>query len=87
MYYVYVLHSQKDYLLYVGSTKNIKSRVQRHNAGLVPATKFRRPLRLILYEAYIMKSDAVRRESYFKTTKGKVTLKIMLKDYFRELNK
>jgi len=82
MYYVYVLQSQKDHFLYVGCTNNIKSRVSRHHAGLVPATKFRRPLKLIFYEAYLIKSDAIRRERYFKTSKGKTTLKIMLKDYF-----
>ena len=82
LYYVYVLQSQKDRFLYVGCTNSIESRVCRHNAGLVPATKYRRPLKLIFYEAYLIKSDASRRERYFKTSKGKTTLKIMLKDYF-----
>ncbi|MBU4310234.1 GIY-YIG nuclease family protein [bacterium] len=82
MYYVYVLQSQKDHFLYVGCTNNIESRVCRHHAGLVPATKPRRPLKLIFYEAYLTKGDAIRRERYFKTSKGKTTLKIMLKDYF-----
>ena len=33
-----------------------------------------------------MKSDALRRERYFKTTKGKVALKMMLRDYFKIKN-
>ena len=84
MYYVYVLQSQKYKFLYTGSTNNIKDRVVCHDKGLVSATKFRRPLKLIFYEAYITKSDAIRREFYFKTTKGKAALRIMLKDYFSE---
>ena len=82
MYYVYVLQSEKDKLLYIGFTENIESRLIRHNSGESASTKFRRPLKLIFYEAYAVKSDALRRERYFKTTKGKATLKIMLKDYF-----
>ena len=83
MYYVYILQNQKDNFLYTGyTTYNIKARIIRHDKGLVPATRFRRPLKLIFYEAYVIKSDAIRRECYFKTTKGKAALKIMLKDYF-----
>lgn len=82
MYYVYVLHSQKDGLLYIGFAEDLEARMNRHKNGEVPATKFRRPLNLVFYEAYTIKSDALRREHYFKTTKGKVALRMMLKDYF-----
>jgi putative endonuclease len=84
MYYVYVLQSHRDNFLYIGFTDNIKLRIIRHDKGFVSATRFRRPLKLIFYEAYLTKSDAIRREHYFKTTKGKATLRIMLKDYFSE---
>lgn len=82
MYYVYVLKSYRDKLFYIGFTTNIKDRISCHNNGAVPATKCRRPLELIFYEAFMSKKDAKRRENYFKTTKGKVALKIMLKDYY-----
>ena len=81
MYYVYVLKSCKDKLFYIGFTANIQDRINCHDKGIVPATKYRRPLELIFYEAFISKKDAKRREDYLKTTKGKVTLKVMLKTY------
>ncbi|MEK6733358.1 MAG: GIY-YIG nuclease family protein [Candidatus Omnitrophota bacterium] len=84
MHYVYILQSQKYNFLYTGYTNNIKSRIIHHDKGFVSATRFRRPLKLIFYEAYVTKSDAIRREHYFKTAKGKAALKIMLKDYFLE---
>jgi len=84
MHYAYVLQSQKDNFLYIGYTNNIESRIILHDKGLVSATRFRRPLKLIFYEAYVTKSDAIRREHYFKTAKGKTALKIMLKEYFSE---
>jgi len=87
MYFVYVLKSQKDNLLYIGFTDDVEARILRHQAGEVPATKFRRPLELIFFEAYKMRSDALRREHYFKTAKGKTTLKIMLKGYLSSLQK
>lgn len=80
-YYVYVLRSLKDRLFYVGFSENVEQRVIDHNIGKNISTKHRRPLELIFYEAFLNKADALRRESYFKTTKGKVTLKQMLKGY------
>jgi len=82
MYYVYVLKSEKDDNLYIGYTDDLKKRVKEHNNGCVPSTKPRRPFTLIFYEAYLNKYDALRREKYFKTSKGKTTLKSMLREYF-----
>lgn len=78
MYYVYVLYSKADKKLYVGYTHNLKARYERHTKGYVLATKHRRPLELIFYEAYINKYDALRREKYLKSSKGKTTLRSML---------
>jgi len=82
MYYVYVLNSKRDRLLYIGYTTNLEKRFYRHNEGSVLATKHRRPLELIFYEGFISRDDAKRREGYLKTAKGKAALKVMLKDHF-----
>ena len=79
MYYVYVLRSQFDGKLYIGYTMNLKNRVQEHNNGEVISTKSRRPLELIFYEGYKSMEDAKRREHYFKTSKGKSSLNMMLR--------
>ncbi|MEK7142976.1 MAG: GIY-YIG nuclease family protein [Patescibacteria group bacterium] len=80
-YYVYVLQSLKDNSLYVGYTTNLKQRIASHKKGENFSTRYKLPIKLIFYEAYLEKSDAKRRELYFKTTKGKTTLRTMLKDY------
>jgi putative endonuclease len=80
MHYVYILKSLKDLDLYAGRSDNLKKRIQEHNSGKVSSTKNRRPLELIFYETYKNKGDAIRREKYFKTTKGKTTLRIMLRE-------
>jgi predicted GIY-YIG superfamily endonuclease len=53
--------------------------------GGVPSTRLRRPLKLIYFESYISKSDALRREEYFKTTPGKRALKLMLRKTLNDL--
>jgi len=80
MYYVYVLLSLKDDKSYIGFTGDLQRRLKEHNAGKNISTKSRRPLKLIYYEAHLSKSDAERRERYFKTTKGKASLKQMLRN-------
>ncbi len=86
MYYVYILYSQKDGLLYTGYAPDLKSRIKKHNSGFVIATKYRRPLVLIHYEAFFSEVDAKRREQYLKGGKGKQELKILLKESFIQLN-
>jgi len=49
MYYSYVLQSKKDNGFYIGFTKDLKLRFERHTKGLVDSTKDRRPLKLIYY--------------------------------------
>ena len=80
MFFVYILQSQQDHQLYVGFTENIKQRIATHNKGSVPSTKSRRPWKLIYFECYMNKEDAMRREGYFKTTPGKIAIKHMLRE-------
>lgn len=82
-YYVYILRSTRDGRWYVGSTEDLKHRLALHNRGAVPSTRPRRPLELIFYEAYCNEFDAKRRESYFKTSKGKASLKVMLAEFLK----
>jgi putative endonuclease len=77
MYFVYVLLSHKDKKFYIGFTSNLNRRIRDHLSGRNVSTKPRRPLKLVYYEAHLSKQDAQRREKYFKTTKGKSTLKQM----------
>ena len=82
-YYVYVLLSLKDRKFYIGYTNNLKRRFEEHQRGENLSTSKRLPVELILYEAFLSKDDAQRRERYFKTAKGKTTLRQMLRDYFK----
>ncbi len=71
MFYTYVLKSKKDDKLYVGWTIDLKQRFKSHQEGKVVATKNRRPLELIYYEACKNKEKAIQREKYLKSGFGR----------------
>lgn len=78
-YYVYLLYSFKDEGLYIGFTIDLKSRLVKHASGKVPATKLRRPLKLIFYEYFTNKDDAKAREEFLKSGFGRKQLEQALK--------
>jgi len=69
---------------YIGYTSNLQRRIQEHKSGSNNTTKKFLPVKLVFYEAYLHKGDAQRRETYFKTSKGKSTLRMMIRDYLNE---
>ena len=83
-HFVYILLSLKDKKFYIGSTNNLERRLEEHNQGKNTSTAKRLPLKLIYYEAHLSKEDAERRERYFKTDKGKSTLRLMLRDSLKK---
>lgn len=83
-FYVYILKSKNKDFIYVGFTHNLKKRFSEHNNKEELSTKHYAPFELIFYEAYRNEKDAKQREEYFKTTKGKTILRVMLKEYLKE---
>jgi len=60
-----------DKQLYVGYTHDLKRRMAEHHCGKVKSTRTRRPLKLLCYEAYLTKEEAMRREEFLKSSDGK----------------
>ena len=82
MYYLYILQSSKNpKWLYKGCTSDLKRRVKEHNAKKNFSTAPHTPLKLIYYEAYILKEDAEAREKYLKTSMGKRVIKKQLSHF------
>ena len=74
-YYTYVLKSKKDGRLYIGWTVNLEKRYKEHLEGKVLATKNRKPLKLIYYEACLERKKAIEREKSLKSGFGRAYLK------------
>jgi len=70
VHHTYVLFSEFDRRLYMGTTGNLSARLKLHAAGRVHSTAHRRPLKLLYYEACLSAEDAYRRERYLKSGRG-----------------
>ncbi len=84
MNYSYVLLSERDGKFYIGSTGDLRERLREHNAGRVRSTAYRRPLRLVYYEACLSAQDARRRERYLKSGRGGRYLRQRLTSWLSE---
>jgi len=85
MHYVYILQSLVDKSLYIGSTADLRRRLEEHNQGGSLASAPKSPYKLIFYEAFLSKIDALNREKYLKTGYGRRSIKKMLKEYYCQL--
>ncbi|OGY96705.1 MAG: hypothetical protein A2122_01010 [Candidatus Liptonbacteria bacterium GWB1_49_6] len=65
-FYIYLLRSLRDERFYIGFTTDIGARLEKHNLGKVYWTKRSLPWKLVYYEAYISKMDALTREKQLK---------------------
>ena len=74
MWYGYILRSELDGHLYIGSTTDMQRRLIEHNSERVDSTKNRAPLKLEAYVAVKHKERAIALEQYFKTGSGKALL-------------
>lgn len=70
MYYVYILQSQKDSSLYVGSTEDVKRRLKDHNDGKARYSSSKRPYVLKWFCAFQTKVAALAFEKYLKQGSG-----------------
>ena len=72
MFYVYVLKSLRNEKRYVGFTmKSPEVRLIEHNIGANKWTKMNKPFKLMYQESYGDKTEALRRERFLKSGKGR----------------
>lgn len=82
MYYVYLLQNEHDKTWYIGQTENLRERLNEHNTGKGGrTTKRKKDWKLIYYEAYLEKQDALGREKFLKSGSGRTYLKKQLTHY------
>jgi putative endonuclease len=73
-FFLYVLRSMRTGRRYVGSCHDLEDRLRRHLAGESKSTKHGGPWALVHSEQFASRSEAVRRERYFKTGRGREEL-------------
>ncbi|MCF2667962.1 MULTISPECIES: GIY-YIG nuclease family protein [Lachnospiraceae] len=77
MNYTYIVRC-KDGSLYTGWTNDIEKRIKAHNEGKgAKYTKSRRPVKLVYYEEFQTKEEAMKREYAIKHMRRKEKEKII----------
>jgi putative endonuclease len=72
MYYEYFAKSVRNNKIYVGRTeKDPVDRIKDHNSGSNRWSRYNKPLKLVYYESFKCKTDAIQREYFYKTGVGK----------------
>lgn len=74
MWYVYILQSNKDSVLYKGLTNNIDKRLKQHLQGQSKTTKKLLPLKLVYVEVCKNRVEARKMEKFFKSGFGREVL-------------
>jgi putative endonuclease len=70
-FFVYILQSQSTGRYYVGQSKNLDERIAYHNSNYSKSLKNRGPWKLVHFEEYPTRGDAIRREIYVKKQKDR----------------
>jgi putative endonuclease len=71
MFHVYVLRSGKTGRRYIGSCEDVAARLRRHNNKESKATRHGIPWILIHTQGFETRSDAMKKERYYKTGRGR----------------
>ncbi|MFH0775985.1 MAG: GIY-YIG nuclease family protein [Patescibacteria group bacterium] len=78
MYCVYLLENEKG-KIYIGSTRDLSQRLEKHNSGDYQNwTRNKGPWQIIHSEEYENKTDALKREKYLKSLKAGQRIKTIL---------
>lgn len=76
-HYVYMVRC-KDNSLYTGYSNNVEKRVETHNKGKgAKYTKYRLPVKLVYWEEFDNKSEALKREYAIKQLSKEVKEKMV----------
>jgi putative endonuclease len=71
MFFMYIPRSDKTGRLYTGHTSDLSRRLAEHNSGMTTSTRHGTPWQLLYFETFSFRTQAMERERYLKTGKGR----------------
>ena len=78
MFFAYVIKSIDHDYYYKGHCENLEKRLAQHNPGMTESIRPYIPFKLVYFEEFYTRKEAVSREKYFKTSAGRRYLKSKL---------
>jgi putative endonuclease len=70
-YFVYILQSEKDESFYIGYTSDLQRRLDEHNSGKTRYSSKKCPWKIVYYEDFENKTEAIKREKFLKRQKNR----------------
>jgi putative endonuclease len=80
-FFVYILQSLKDFSFYVGQCDDLDRRMSKHFDGMSKYTASKRPLKLVYFEMYESRTDAIKREREIKGKKSRGYIEQLIKNW------
>ena len=78
MFYAYVIKSINSSFVYKGHCEDLDERLKQHNSGMTASLRPHLPFKIIYFEEFATRAEAINREKYFKTGGGRRFLKSKL---------
>ena len=70
-FFVYILQSMKDFSFYIGLCEDLDKRMSKHSDGFSRYTSSKRPWRLVYFEMFESRTEALKRETQIKKMKSR----------------
>ena len=71
MFFVFILYSTEKDRHYIGQTEDLEARIKSHEAGISPFTSIAKDWKLVYFEKYNNRTDAIKRETAIKKKKSR----------------
>jgi putative endonuclease len=78
VYYAYVMKSRDYDFFYKGHCKDLQKRLLQHNSGMTESIRPYIPFEIVYFEKFETLREAIKREKYFKSSRGREFLKKIL---------
>ena len=85
MYYVYILRIEKTGRYYIGQTKDLAKRLEKHSRGETKSIKNRGKFDVVYVEECSSRSEAIRREKQIKSYKAGNAFKRLLQRWEKQV--
>ena len=79
MFYAYVIKSDTSDYFYKGHCEDLEIRLKQHNSGMTISIKPYLPFKIVYFEEFATKEEAIKRERYLKSAAGRRFLKKFIK--------
>ena len=79
MFYTYIIFSEILNKYYIGSTTNIEERLVKHNHNHKGFTGNKSDWKIVYFEEYMIKTDALKRELQNKKWKSRIKIEKLIK--------